>query len=129
MTDQTEAAPEEPQAQAEVDEVERPVIITVSNRYKAGNGKETCITDRVDTVEAKKFKTQPAVVKRSYGITLKLGDGFEFARVDVGIELPCYVADIKRADAFADKFCEERLQEEIASIRGEIENDKKDNPL
>ena len=121
MTEQQE----EQSAVEDEEVIERPVIITVAHRYKAGNGKETCITDRVETAEVKKFKTTPAIVRRSYGITLKLGDGFEFARVDVGLELPCYLPDIKKADKFAAAFCEERLQEEVASIKGE----KPENPL
>lgn len=63
-----------------------------------------------------KFVTEPARVKRSYGLTVNLGN-YESARVEVGVEVPCYKEEVSEADAFAAQFCEERLEEEVAKFK------------
>jgi hypothetical protein len=62
------------------------------------------------------FATAPAVVRRGYGLTLNLGN-YESARLDVSIELPCYVEEIAEADTLAEEFCATRLQEEVRKCR------------
>jgi hypothetical protein len=98
-------------------EQERPVIVRVDNRFIRGDKTEVCITDSEEVVEVKKFETTPAVVRRGYGLTLNQGN-YESARIDVSVEVPCYLADLKRADEFAAKFCEERVRKEVAEARG-----------
>lgn len=61
-----------------------------------------------------------ARVKYSTGITINLGN-FQSAKVDVGIELPTHVDDIKDKYDEAALFCYENLLTEI----GELQNLKK----
>jgi len=98
-------------------EQERPVVIRVDNRFVRGEGTEVCITAQEEVVEVRKFETTPAVVRRGYGLTLNQGN-YESARIDVGIEIPCYLADLEKADEFAAEFCEERVRKEVAEARG-----------
>lgn len=104
---------EEPVGEGE----ERAVIVTVDNRFVHGNGTETCVTKSTEVVEVKKFRTKPAVVRRGYGVTVNQGN-YESARIDVWVEVPCLIQDVVLADKWAAKFIEERLIEEVASVKG-----------
>jgi len=95
--------------------LERPIIITVNNRFKRRTGKEVVVNEENVIGEVHRFVTQPAIVRRGYGVTLNQGD-FNSARIDVTIEVPCYVEDIELADKWAQKFVETRLTAEIASL-------------
>ena len=120
MTAPKKKKAEEKVTEAEVEEAEetedRAVILTVSNRFKRNRGDELCVTERSDPVEVKRFKTRPAVVKWGYGVTISQGN-YEFVRVDIGVEVPCYPSDIRRAADWAKKFCEDKLREEVLSIQ------------
>ncbi len=96
---------------------DHPVIVTVDNRYIRGNGEETVKTNETEVAEVRRFDTTPAIVRRGYGLTINLGS-YESARVSVEVSVPCYVQDVVMADEFATEFCEKRIKEEIASIRG-----------
>ena len=96
---------------------ERPVIVRVDNRFVHGKGNETCITAVDEVVEIRRFETTPAIVRRGYGLTLNQGN-YESARIDVSVEVPCYLADIAKADQWAAKFCEDRVTEEVKQARG-----------
>ena len=96
---------------------DRPVTVTVDNRYVRGNGEERVKTETTDVVEVRRFDTTPAVVRRGYGMTINLGN-YESARITVEVSVPCYVQDLAEADEFASEFCEKRIKEEIKSIRG-----------
>ncbi len=91
-------------------------IIYVNCRY-GPRGRETVTKDVAELVEVSKFETQPALIQRGYGLTLNQGN-YESARVDVSLTLPCYVEDLEHADEYARKFVEERIQKEVASVRG-----------
>ena len=95
---------------------ERPVIVRVDNRFVHGKGDETCITAKDEVVEVRRFDTTPAIVRRGYGLTLNQGN-YESARIDVSVEVPCYLADIFKADKWAAEFCEQRVRKEVASAR------------
>lgn len=94
---------------------EHAIIITVNNRFKRRTGKEVVVHEENKIGEVHKFATQPAIVRRGYGVTLNQGD-FNSARIDVTIEVPCYVEDIELADEWAQRFVEQRLTEEVASL-------------
>lgn len=96
---------------------ERFVVVTVDNRYVRSNKSELCVTKLAERIEPKKFETTPAVVRRSYGVTLNQGN-YESSRVDVSVEVPCYLQDVALADEWAAKFCEARLADEIRGLRG-----------
>lgn len=107
----------------EVEGEERPVVVTIDNRFKRARGDEVCVTAAEEQVEVRKFLTRPAVVRRGYGVTLNLGN-FESARIDVTVEVPCYLLDIERASKWAEKFVGEKMAEEVASVRGEQKEEK-----
>jgi hypothetical protein len=111
---------EEPAGEGE----ERPVIVTIDNRFIHGNGTETCVTKLTEAVEVKKFETRPAVVKRGYGVTINQGN-YESARIDVSVEVPCLIQDVALADKWAAKFIEERLLEEVTDVKGGKPPEKK----
>ena len=67
------------------------------------------------------FEGPVARVRRSYGLTLKMAERFEMARVDVAVELPCAVNNIDEADEKARLFVSERIRAEAAEIRAHRE--------
>lgn len=91
---------------------QRPVIVTVDCRYIHADKTETCITNSTEIVEVHEFTTQPAKVRRSYGFTFNQGN-FESVRADVAIEVPCYLADVNKADLFATSFVNKRIESEL----------------
>lgn len=93
------------------------IVITTGHRFRRGNGDEKVIKDTTEELEIKKFETTPAVVRRGYGLTMNLGN-YESARVEVSVEVPCYVEDIYLADKWASDFCEERVKAEVDAVRG-----------
>ncbi len=68
-------------------------------------------------IEVRTFDTPHATVKAQYGLTLNLGN-YESARVDAGIELPCYPEEIAEAFEQAWKLCQDEIQNQIKSLRG-----------
>lgn len=105
--------------------MERPVIVRVDNRFVRGDGTEVCVTAVDEVEEVRKFDTTPAVVRRGYGLTLNQGN-YESARIDVSVEVPCYLPDIAKADEFAAAFCEERVRKEVTEAR---KHQKKKAPI
>jgi len=95
---------------------EHAIIALIDNRF-VKKGKDGAGTSKEEIIEVIQFKTTPAIVKRGMGLTLNLGN-YESARLDVGIEVPCYVEDIENADAFARKWVEDRVVAEVESVRG-----------
>jgi hypothetical protein len=98
-------------------EQEKAIIAIVNNRFVKSEG-----GDYEEVVEVLKFDTAPAIVKRGYGLTLNLGN-YESARIDVAIEVPCYVQDVEKADRWARAWVEERVVAEVNSVRGKDEDD------
>jgi hypothetical protein len=96
---------------------DKPVVLTVNHRFMRGNGEGKIITDTSEHLEMKKFETTPAIVRRSYGMTLNLGN-YESARIDVSVQVPCYVEDIHLADQWAADFCEARVTKEVGRVKG-----------
>lgn len=113
---------------AQENEQERPIVARIDNRFVRGDKSEVTVTAKDEVLEIKKFETTPAVVRRGYGLTMNLGN-YESARIDVGIEVPCYIADIEKADEFARRFVDKRIKEEVRSVRepdGDSDGKKKD---
>jgi hypothetical protein len=109
---------------ARTSEVERrDVVITVDHRFIRADRSEVSIT-RLENTEVREFKTAPATVRRSFGVTLNQGN-FESCRIDASVTVPCYLEDVERADEWARKFCEDRLRAEVLQIKPE----KNKNPL
>lgn len=57
-------------------------------------------------------------MRRAFGVTLNQGN-YESSRIDVGVEVPCYVEDLDRADEWARDFCEQRMRAEVMLINPE----------
>ncbi len=95
---------------------DHPIIVTVDHRFKRGNGQEKIIAADEEIVKVVKFETTPAIVRRGYGLTMNLGN-FESARIDVSVEVPCYLEDLHLADKWAEDFIETRIKEAVTSIR------------
>lgn len=102
----------------------RPVVLTVDHRFRRSDGSEQVIASGSEVVEVRDFKAKPAVVKRHYGVTLNLGN-YESARIEVGVEVPCYMEDVELADEWAKKWCEDRLRAESGAIKA----DSKKSPI
>lgn len=94
----------------------RPIVITVDHRYVRSNGDEVALTKTCETGEVVEFKTKPASVRRSFGVTLNQGN-YESARIDVSVEVPCYLEDLALADEFARDFCEDRIRAEVLMLK------------
>lgn len=58
-----------------------------------------------------------ARVKVGLGMTINLGN-YESARVDVGVELPCRVAEVNDAFGLAWEAAEHEVRQQIRSVRG-----------
>lgn len=67
-------------------------------------------------LEVRKFETTPAVVKAGYALTLNLGN-YESAKVDAGVELPCYVEEVPDAFKEAWKLAEDEIQRQVKELR------------
>jgi len=93
--------------------------LVVSRSFK----KDGEVYNESETRETVTVSTLPdnvpqAAVKYSGGVTLSLGRGtYEFARLDVGVELPCVLGELEECYAAAAKFVDERLNSGIEDIR------------
>lgn len=94
---------------------EEAAIAFIDGRY-LHKGKEYKSNVSEEVVLAHNFDGPVARVKRGYGLTMNLG-GYESARFDVVLELPCYVEDIDTADEFAKRWVEQRCEAEVAEVR------------
>jgi hypothetical protein len=68
------------------------------------------------TLVVHRFITEPTRIDARVGITLNLGN-FEFARIDVGVVVPCYKEEMDDAFVWARDWATERLKSEIDSVR------------
>lgn len=97
---------------------ETKVVVTRSFRK---NGVEGEPEVKEETLEVREFVTTPAETGLALGLTLNLG-GYETARVDVRLFVPCYREEVADAYAFADGFVKERIQKEVDEIRKSRDN-------
>lgn len=90
----------------------------------APGGRTTVVlTDEMEEVEVQCFETEPARIKVSAGATKKLDQDYEFLRVDVGADIPCYVERMDQTFEYAAEWVADRLYEEIDSY---MEGDETD---
>ena len=90
-------------------------VVTVSTSFKK-DGVDSDTKDENETIEVRKFVTEPAKVTVNYGITMNMGN-YESARIDVGVTIPCYKEELDDAHAFAIDWAESRLNKEIEALR------------
>lgn len=96
-------------------------------RKKNGESELTHEYAEEEEILRHKFDGPVARAKRGYGLTLNLGH-FESARLDIGVELPCYIEDLDNADEYAEKWVENRIRKEAGDIRASQSNKKKPKP-
>jgi hypothetical protein len=86
--------------------------VEISAKNTVGNSAQ----DNTEEVIAEKvFETQPAIVIFKHGETINKGD-FNSVRIDVGIHIPCDVADVDQTFEVANEWVEERLK--LAIVKG-----------
>lgn len=74
------------------------------------------VKSQTELLEPRTFDRDPAHVKVQMGVTLNLGN-FEFARIDVGLALPCALSDKDGGYKEAYEFVEKRLSDEVDKLR------------
>ena len=73
------------------------------------------VTEDREYMEIRPFVTVPARIGVKCGRTINLGN-YESARVDVSVEIPCYVEEVKRVYQEVLEMAETRLCEEVSKI-------------
>ena len=76
-----------------------------------------------ELIAVRGFAVEPAKIKVTLGATLNMGN-YESARVDVGIEMPCYREEIEDSYVEIRGACEEKVAQLIGSLRSEVESSK-----
>lgn len=94
---------------------ERATVALINNRFTS-KGELVREASAEEVVEVSRFETMPAIVRRGYSLTMNLGN-YESAKVDVGIEVPCYLEDVEAADEWAKRWVELRIRQEVRSVR------------
>jgi hypothetical protein len=70
-------------------------------------------TEKREVIKVRAFSTDPARVAVRKGLTLSVAPGsYEFARIDVTVEVPCYVEEIKEVYEQVNDYVSERMTEE-----------------
>ncbi len=88
--------------------------VTVQRTYlRAGKALETEAT--VEALEVSLFMTHPARVGAGFARTVNLGN-YESARIEISLEMPCYVEEIGETTDHVVAFIQERLQKETADV-------------
>jgi len=74
-----------------------------------------------ETIFVRDFLGTSGKVSINLGMTLSLGEGtYEFVRVDVGVELPCYPEELKEAKTTAYEFAKSELFANAQEVREKI---------
>lgn len=101
--------------EAESASTERATVALINNRFTS-KGELVKEASSEEVVDVSRFETAPAIVRRGYSLTMNLGN-YESAKVDVGIEVPCYLEDVEAADEWAKRWVELRIRQEVRSVR------------
>lgn len=91
---------------ADVEEKVRPARAFVTH---AGQEEE-------EIVEIRRFVTEPAKVSVELGMTVNLGN-YEFAKVTVGLEAPCYIEEIDATAEWARSWVERKTLAVVGQAR------------
>lgn len=89
----------------------------VQVRRSVGKKDSAPETTSEELIPAQVFESPHATVSCGMGITVNLGS-YESARVDVHVSIPCYPAETEQAYTFVRTFCEERIRQEVKTIKG-----------
>lgn len=93
-----------------------PTVAFVQRQFFSGKDAKGPPEVKNETIQVRRFLTEPAKVSVAMGLTLNLGN-YEAARIDVSLTSPCYQEE--RDDAYEDskRWVETRLQKEVEDIR------------
>jgi len=72
-------------------------------------------------LEVQLFDGPVAHINVEYGLTVNLGD-CEFAKVTVGVELPCYPEETGKAFEEGFKRCKDEIKEKLAKIKRSVKH-------
>lgn len=98
-----------------------PVQAFVSRQF-CKSGKDVGLATQVDeTIEVRRFVTEPARVSVEMGMTVNLGN-YESARVNVMLTVPCYFEEHDQAYEFAKAWVNKRTLEEAQEARTFAQN-------
>lgn len=98
------------------DEVSRPSTAYVQKQFFNGKDPVGEAETKNEELKVSCFVTEPAKVSVGMGLTVNLGN-YESARIDVSVVVPCYREEIDDAYAFAHRWAETRIGEEVKSLR------------
>lgn len=95
------------------------VVRTRERLLQDGSGQKEILEDDIKDriIKIGVFKTEPAKVTVQKGLTINLGN-YESARFTVGVELPCYVEEVKGLLVELNDLVEARVKQEVTDIRG-----------
>ena len=77
------------------------------------------IDEERQSLEIRPFGTDPAHIVVKLGRTINLGN-YESARVDVSIDIPCYVEEVKQVYSDVMEYAQGLLAEEVTKITDSI---------
>jgi len=109
----------------------QPTVVTVRRQFLEGGEPASLPEEKTEVIEVHRFVVEPAKVQVGRGLTLNMGN-YESARLDVGIEVPCYVEEVDSAYEWARRWVEKRIGEEHKSIKGHVDKKKsgsEENPF
>ena len=89
--------------------------------YRTVVGEED--SEEKETINVKKFVTEPAYVRVNAGVTINLGD-YQSMRIDVSVSVPCYVEEIERVEREVADFVAARLADEQKEYGVSLMGDK-----
>jgi len=101
-------------ARDEKTQIKKEVMLRVKRQFTV-KGEVVKTEDADEMIEVRIFATQPAVAKLMYGLTLNFGN-FEGCRLDVGLDMPCYVEEKEAAMNYIADFVGKRIQSERDEI-------------
>jgi hypothetical protein len=111
--------------EAEAEEIATQSFVTVS-KMRMGAEVER-VKDESEVMSVRKFVTEPAIIRRGYGVTINMGN-YESVKIDVGLYIPAYIEEIESVDEFAQKWCKGKMemeQNEVIGVKGGAKGSKK----
>jgi len=78
----------------------------------------TSLKQTDEVIQVRSFVTEPAKVSVRMGATVNLGN-MEFGRVDVSLEMPCYVEEIDSVYADVLGWVDEKLDAVVKEMEGD----------
>jgi len=93
-----------------------PVVMTVTRHFENKLNRTEEKDEKREFIDVRRFLTTPAKVSVKLGLTVGIGD-YEHARIDAGVEVPCYTEEVDDAYLAASKWAETRIRHEVDKVR------------